>query len=151
MKLFNSQPAVSFHEGQIVLGDLAYNHPYRRENDQLVIEGNDAETLQEYKVYYSLEGIVQLVVLKKRSNARVRPSWKQETENHEVQKIKANGDLFYAEKSYLPTSEGFKLVRKRFLIQWKKKQETVIFSLENGRWTRKGEISAAFKLAWLGI
>ena len=54
MKIFSFKKPVHFRDGQIVVEDLAYNHPYKRINDQLVIEGYDKETHWAYKVFFSL-------------------------------------------------------------------------------------------------
>ena len=149
MKIFSFKKLVSFQDGKIVVEDLAYNHPYRKENDQLVSEGYDKETRWNYKVLFSLEGELKLVILDKHNFSKALLPIKKEYDIYETQKIKPNGDVFSVVSKYLTTSKiEKKLVAKSFLLQIGDKEQTKNFVLEDKGWRSEGNIAQELRLVW---
>lgn len=150
MKIFSFKKPVTFCDGQIVVEDLAYNHPYKKINNQLVIEGYDKETQWFYKVLFSLKGELNLVILKKVQHSRALVSWKQKYEINEIQKIKPNGDVLSVVRKYITTSViENKLIYQSFFLQIGDKKQSKNFTLDEGKWGSEGRISAEQRLAWL--
>lgn len=150
MKLFSLKKPVSFHEGQIVVEDLAYNHPYKKVGEQLVIEGHDEQSKWDYQVYYSLKGELQLVVLKKHTHSVILTCFEDEYDNYEIQKIKPNGDTFVINSSYQTTSWfTHKLVGKTFLFQLNGQEQSMKFTRQNGSWISENQISHDIRQSWL--
>ncbi len=150
MKIFSLKKAVSFTDGRIVLEDLAYNHPYKKNGNQLIIEGKDEESKWSYTVYYDLKGNLQLVILKRHNHSVFLVSWKDERDCYEVQKIKPNGDIFCETSVYQTTSKiTNKLVSKAFTIVIAGKEEEKIFTLQNNKWISEGNISQEHRTEWL--
>lgn len=150
MKQFSTKKPVSFRDGQIIVEDLAYNHPYKKINNQLVIEGYDKETQWTYKVFYSLEGELKLVVLNKVQHSYILEFFKKEYELREIQKIKPNGDVLSVVRKYVTTSaHKNKLIYQSFLLQIGNKQQNKDFILDGEKWETKGHISQQQRLAWV--
>lgn len=151
MKIFSFKKPVHFRDGQIVVEDLAYNHPYKRINDQLVIEGYDKETHWAYKVFFSLKGKLKLVVLNKVQHSIALVSWKQKYELREIQKIKPNGDVLSVVRKYITTSAvKNKLIYQSFLIKIGNMQQSKDFTLDNEKWVSNGNIPQEQRLLWIG-
>lgn len=150
MKLFSFKKAVSFRDEHIVLEDLAYNHPYKKVDNLLIVEGKDKETNFEYTVYYTPKGQLKLVILKKKSHSVMMVSWKEEFDTYEIQKIKPNGDTFIVNKCYRTThKEKHKLVSKTFRFFSPEKKESKKFTLRENKWTSEGNISPESRSLWL--
>lgn len=151
MKIFSLKKPVHFCDGQIVVEDLAYNYPYKKINDQLVIEGYDKETQWSYQVFFSLKGELKLVILKKVQHSYVLEFFKEKYELHEIQKIKPNGDVLSVVRKYITTSAvKNKLIYQSFLIKIGNMQQSKDFTLDNEKWVSNGNIPQEQRLLWIG-
>lgn len=150
MKLFSRKKIVRFEGNQIFVEDLAYNHPYKKVGDELIVDGHDEGSKWDYTIHFTPKGQLKYIHLKKHSRSIAMVSWKEEYDLYEVQTIKANGDIFSVSSRFVTTySEQHKLVSKVFYLCTNEITEKKEFIVKNGKLTSKGQISRERRLSWL--
>ena len=145
MKLFSTKKAVSIQDGNVIIEDLAYNHPYKKENNMLVVKGKDGD--YSYKSFYSLKGDFLYIRLEKESHSHVLACFRKDVDLFEVIKIKNNGDTFSVLKKYETTQlYEKKLVETSFSLTVDGREECQTFGLSKQGFEK---ISPQMRMAWL--
>ena len=150
MKIFSFKSLVSFNDRGIVVEDLALNHPYKRIGNELVANGYDEKTKWKYKIFFTLKGELKKICLERHSRSIAMLPWKEEFDVYELQKIKANGDIFSVVSKFITTSRvEHKFLSKVFCVVINGKEERKEFVLVNDKMTSSGSISLKQRQAWL--
>lgn len=150
MKLFSMKRPVTFCDGQVKIEDLAYNHPYKKEGNHLVLKGADKQTKWDYTVLFNLKGELELVILKQHARSVALLPWKEEYDVYETLKIKPNGDILSRVCKYQTTSQvKHKLFSKSFSLHIGDDEQNKEFMLDNKGWRSRGDITIQHRQAWL--
>ena len=150
MKLLSFKKVVSFIDNdQIVVEDLALNHPYKKIKNKLVVKGYDEQTKWKYTVYFTLRGELEKVCLERHSRSIALLPWKQENDIYELQKIKANGDIFSVVTKFITTSRVEKqLVSKVFCLEINGEKQEKQFIFSDNNMISRGCITREQRLCW---
>lgn len=150
MKLFSFKPAVSFENGNIVLNDLAKNHPYQKKGCWLIVEGFDESSQVHYEAFYSLKGEFRFIHLRKSKHTFALVPWKQQYDVYMFQKIDWLGNSYTRTDKYSTTNEhSSRMVERTFTSTVNNQKVEKKFTFTNGKISSEGNFPKAHFHYWI--
>ena len=139
MKTFSFKSPIIINGDEIKINDLARNHNYKKENQNLVVEGKSEDGKIGYRAFYNLEGDFLFVKLYKHNRQRALLPWKVEYDIETVEKIDKYDNRIIVTSKYLSTSMfEHKLVEKTFYTDVNSETYKKVFRFIDGKWTSEG-------------